>query len=189
MRRSALLIACTNLAGLPLRAPLAAAASLLSVRRSAPDASGLSASSSPRVHDRPRRWRRRRFVAAAAVPLLTRLVPISLPIGDASAFDARVLAFSLGLSLVTALAFGVAPAWRLCRAPDMNDSRGEARSSAAKRGQRARAALVVAQVAASVVLLVAAALLLRRCGAQQADPGSHDNVLAVQTPLAWPRMH
>ena len=128
-------------------------------------------------------------VAAAAVPLLTRLVPISLPIGDASAVDARVLAFALGLSLVTALAFGVAPAWRLCRAPDMNDLRAGARASAAKRGQRARAALVVAQVAASVALLVAAALLLRALWrVQQVDPGFRtDNVLAVQTPLAWPR--
>ena len=49
------------------------------------------------------------FLAAATVPLLWRLVPAALPTDATPGIDLRVLAFAVGLTLVTALAFGLAP--------------------------------------------------------------------------------
>jgi predicted permease len=129
------------------------------------------------------------LVAMAALPLLARLVPVSLPIGEASALHGRVLLFASVLIVATALGFGVAPALRVCRAPDMNDLRAGTRSAVTRRGQRLRAVLVAAQVTASVALLVSAGLLIRALArVQSVDPGFRTaDVLAIQTPLPWPK--
>jgi predicted permease len=77
------------------------------------------------------------------------------------ATDLRVLGFTLLLSLLTGLVFGIAPAWRATRidlTPSLKDSgRG---SSAASRSLLSKG-LIVAQVAMSLLLLVGAGLLLR----------------------------
>jgi len=74
--------------------------------------------------------------------------------------DARVLAFSVALSLLTALIFGLAPAWQASRIDLQSAVKTQGRATS--RGQnRARAVLVVGQVALAVVLLVGAGLLLR----------------------------
>ena len=75
--------------------------------------------------------------------------------------DWRVLGFTLALSLLTGIIFGIVPAWRATKvdlAPALKDnSRG---SSAASRSLLSRS-LVVAQVALSLLLLVGAGLFLR----------------------------
>jgi putative ABC transport system permease protein len=77
------------------------------------------------------------------------------------ALDARILAFTLGMSVVTGIVFGLAPAWRASR-PDLNESLKEgARSGAGASRSRMRSALVVAEVALSLVLLVCAGLLIK----------------------------
>jgi len=69
-----------------------------------------------------------------------------------------VMLFTLGVSLVTGICFGIAPAWTASRAQPVDALRGASRSTSEKTsiGQRA---LVVAQAALSVVLLSAAVML------------------------------
>ena len=86
--------------------------------------------------------------------------------------DWRVLGFTLGLSLLTGIVFGVAPAWRSTRVdltPTLKDSgRG---SSAVHRSLLSRG-LVVVQVALSLLLLVGAGLFVRTLlNLQRVDPG------------------
>jgi len=75
--------------------------------------------------------------------------------------DWRVLGFTLALSLLTGIVFGLAPAWRATKVdltPTLKDSgRG---SSAASRSLLSRG-LVVMQVALSLLLLVGAGLFVR----------------------------
>jgi len=86
----------------------------------------------------------------------------------------HVLAYALGLSLFTGIAFGLVPALRSSR-PDLNSAmKGEgAHFGAAKRsGRFLLSTLVGSQVAVCMVLLLAAGLLLRGLyNAQTIDPG------------------
>ena len=93
--------------------------------------------------------------------------------------DARVLAFTLLLSLGTALLFGIAPALRATRvdlSPSLKEGRGMA--AVASRSPLAKA-LIVSQVALSLVLLIAAGLFLRSLvNLANLDAGfNKDNVL------------
>jgi putative ABC transport system permease protein len=76
--------------------------------------------------------------------------------------DPTVLAFTFGLSLVTALLFGAAPAWHL-GSPKLGDALRHGASGVVRGGggARVRKLLVVAQMALSVILLVGAGLLVR----------------------------
>ena len=74
--------------------------------------------------------------------------------------DARVLGFTLALSLFTAILFGLAPALRATRA-DLTPGLRDATPGAGRRSTRLRSTLVVAQVALSLVVLVTAGLLVR----------------------------
>jgi predicted permease len=124
------------------------------------------------------------LLAGAGVPLMTRLVPMTLPIADTPAIDLRVLLFAGALSVVTGLAFGAWPAWRMERGVDLNGLREGARSGGGRK-ERLRAVLVMAEVAASVVLLVSAGLLIRALlRVQETDPGFRaENVLTMRTAL------
>jgi putative ABC transport system permease protein len=84
--------------------------------------------------------------------------------------DAIVLGFTLALSIGTALAFGLVPAWAALRpdvAPVIKD---EAVSGGSSRS-RLRDALVIAQIAASLVLLAGAGLLARSLADVLRGPG------------------
>src|SRR5215471_18860859 len=86
--------------------------------------------------------------------------------------DGRVLGFTMGLSLLTGLVFGLVPAWRATKVdltPTLKDSgRG---SSAASRSLFGRG-LVVTQVALSLLLMIGAGLFVRTLvNLQRADPG------------------
>ncbi|MBL8203179.1 MAG: ABC transporter permease [Blastocatellia bacterium] len=86
--------------------------------------------------------------------------------------DWRVLGFTMALSLLTGIIFGLAPAWRATRVdltPTLKDSgRG---SSAATRSLLSRG-LVVLQVALSLLLVVGAGLFVRTLlNLQQVEPG------------------
>src|SRR6185437_1996615 len=76
--------------------------------------------------------------------------------------DARVLLATFALSLVTAVVFGLVPAWQASRL-DVQAALSEGGSRSIAGGARhwSRRALVVAEVALGVVLLVGAGLLLR----------------------------
>jgi putative ABC transport system permease protein len=74
-----------------------------------------------------------------------------------------VLLFALGISLVTGVVFGIAPAWMTAHAEPIEALRGANRSLGGNRGifgtAGAPKALVIVQVAVSLVLLSAAAML------------------------------
>lgn len=124
-------------------------------------------------------------VAVAAVPLLARLAPASLPLGDPQAFDVRMLAFALLTTLLTGLAFGVVPALRVCRGAGAQALRERTASGMSRRGERLRGALVLAEVTASIVLLVASGLLIRALWrVRSVDPGFRtERVLTLRTAL------
>ena len=97
-----------------------------------------------------------------------------LPIGFELFLDARILAFTAGLTAAAALLIGLVPAVRASGVAPLPALRGEATTGAAGRGHL-ESAMVVSQVALSVVCLVFAALFLR--GARRAvtaDTGMRD---------------
>ncbi|HUH12674.1 MAG TPA: ABC transporter permease [Longimicrobiales bacterium] len=97
----------------------------------------------------------------------------SIPRADAVSLDAGVLLFALGVTLVTALLFGLAPALRSgARAPADALASGGRSGVGGRRAARLRAGLIVAEVALAVVLVAGAGLMLRSFGALTAqDPG------------------
>lgn len=85
-------------------------------------------------------------LAAGAVHLFRLLRPISLPLGTVVNVNVQVLAFTVGLAVLTALLFSSAPAWRASQV-DLNESLKAAGRSAST-GLAARAAgklLIVAE--------------------------------------------
>src|SRR5438105_110894 len=86
---------------------------------------------------------------AAAIPLH------NYRIGEIQ-IDPTVLAFALGLSLVTGILFGLVPALTTAKVDLFGALKDGSRHGEGKRSQRLRSGLVVAQVAAAVVLLTGA---------------------------------
>ncbi len=127
------------------------------------------------------------LVAFSALPLLTKLVPDSLPISQAPSVDLRVMAFAALITVLTGIGFGVVPARRACRA----DLRALWEGSRAGGGRREglRSALVIVEIMASVALLVSSGLLMRALWRIQAtDPGFRaDGVLTINTALPMPK--
>ena len=129
------------------------------------------------------------LLAMAALPALTRLVPAELPIAATPAMDLRVLAVAALVTVLAALAFGVAPALRACRDLDSEGLREGARGGIGARRARLVRAVVVVEICVSLVLLVASGLLLRTLSQLQArDPGFRaDGVMTLRTWLPWPK--
>lgn len=135
-------------------------------------------------------------LAYVCLPLMANLAPGNLPTAQVPAIDGRVLFFAAGLTLITGLAFGAWPAWRMGRGVDLAGLRDGARAGGGAR-ERTRSALVAVEVAVSITLLVSAGLLLRALErVQSADTGFHaDRVLTLDTWLppkynaAAPRLH
>ena len=128
------------------------------------------------------------LLAFAALPLLVRLVPNSLPIAGAPAIDARVLLGAACITGLTALGFGILPALRACSAT-LTGLREGSRSGAGGRKERLRSALVVAEIAGSLVLLICSGLLVRALWRlQNVDPGFRTaGVLTLRTALPMPK--
>src|SRR5207245_2638212 len=74
-----------------------------------------------------------------------------------------VLLFALGISVITGVVFGIAPAWMASRTEPIEALRGANRTVPGRRGALGTAAaqstLVIVQAAVSLVLLSAAAML------------------------------
>lgn len=94
--------------------------------------------------------------------LLRPVLPADLPQIDAIAIDGKVLAFTLVLSLVTSLIFGLLPALRASR-PNLQQALQEGGGAPGRGfgGGRLSSALVAVEVALSVVVAAGAALLLQ----------------------------
>jgi putative ABC transport system permease protein len=125
-------------------------------------------------------------LAVWGIEALRSLQPGIVPRIGEIGLDPRVLGFALGLSLLTAVLFGLVPMWRLTR-EDLREGLTEGSRGVAGGGgfRRARAALVQAEVALAFVLLAGAALLLRSFDRlQQVDPGfSTDRILTARVTL------
>jgi predicted permease len=128
--------------------------------------------------------------AVVATRVLLSLNPESLPPMFDAGVDVKVLAFSLALSVITGLLFGLLPALDAARA-DLHDSlkEGGRGSSAGRTGERVRRGLVVAQVGLALMLLVGAGLLIRSFNELTRvklgyDP---DHVLTAGLRIAGPR--
>ncbi|MEJ2701829.1 MAG: ABC transporter permease [Sedimentisphaerales bacterium] len=113
---------------------------------------------------------------------LVALCPADIPRLQETNVDLRVLGFTLGVSLLTGLLFGLVPAWR---ASDIgvNEAlkQGTGRTTGGRRWRRLHDGLVVSQLGLSLVLLIGAALLIRTLVVLQAvDLGFQpQNLLAV----------
>jgi putative ABC transport system permease protein len=113
------------------------------------------------------------LLAMWGLDVLIALAPPDIPRLESISLDGGVLAFTLALSVLTGIVFGLAPALAASRT-DLNETLKEGtRGSTEGRGrQRVRNVLVTAAVAMSLVLLVGAGLLLRSfMRASGVDPG------------------
>ncbi len=107
--------------------------------------------------------------------------------GSAVGLDWRVLAFTLGLSLLTGIVFGLFPALAASR-PDLNATLKESgsRQGTGFRQSKARSMLVISEVSLAMLLLIGAALLIRTFIALRAvNPGFNSHhVLTMDMSLA-----
>ncbi len=125
-------------------------------------------------------------ITQAVVGLLTRALPaLPVTLNLAVTVNARVVLFGLGVALVTAVVFGLAPARHALGADLAPLLHGQA-ATADKRRLFLRQALVVTQVALSLMLVVTAALFARTLGqAARIDPGfTTDDVVLANVDVA-----
>jgi putative ABC transport system permease protein len=101
-------------------------------------------------------------IAYWGVYALHALVPDNVPRMGEVRVDPLVLGFTLGISLLTGIIFGLAPAWQVGRTSLHGTLKETGQSTSAARGtRRLRGILVVSEMALAVLLLVGAGLLIR----------------------------
>ncbi|MGA3042232.1 MAG: ABC transporter permease [Bryobacteraceae bacterium] len=112
-------------------------------------------------------------LAYAALRLLALIAPASLPRIENITIDPLVLLFTLAISLVAGVLFGIMPAIKYAGASLTGTLRAGGRSlSQSREAHRVRNTLVVLQVALAVVLLIGSGLMIRTFQAlRQVQPG------------------
>ncbi|WP_338867546.1 ABC transporter permease [Myxococcus stipitatus] len=122
------------------------------------------------------------LLAEMVRPALLALAPEGrLVEGAEVGLNGSVLVFSVAVSLLTGVLFGLLPAWQSSR-PDLQDAlrAGAQRATAGPGSGKTRTMLVVGQVALAVVLLVGAGLLIRGFGSlREVRPGFDANGVHV----------
>lgn len=117
---------------------------------------------------------------------LLALSPGNIPRLDTIQIDSQVLLFAMGVSLLTGVVFGLAPALTISK-PELNNTLKEGGRGGAEGGaaRRLRSGLAITEIALSFVLLVGAGLLIRSfLQLQQVNPGFNvDHVLTVKLAL------
>ena len=122
------------------------------------------------------------LIAVWGVEALLAMDPAGIPRLGEVQVDPYVIVFTLALSLLTGLVFGVAPALQSAKSGISSTLKEGGRGALSSRGSaRTRSALVIAEVALAVTLLAGAGLLIRSFGKLAAvDPG-----FKVQPALAF----
>jgi len=121
------------------------------------------------------------------VDLIKALAPADVPRIHAVVVDARVLAFAVGVSLMTALIFGLAPAVQAWR-PEIQSALKSTHATVGGTRVRLRNGLIAGEIALALTLLIGAGLLLRSFAAiLEVNPGFRkEGVVALQV-FAWDR--
>jgi putative ABC transport system permease protein len=111
----------------------------------------------------------------------------SLPGLSSVPLDARVIAFTLGISVLTAMFFGVVPMATGMRRELSDVLREGPRAAGGRKQHRLQSGLVITSVAFAFVLLVASGLLIRSfMNLMNAESGIHEhNVLSVEVTLPY----
>jgi putative ABC transport system permease protein len=112
-------------------------------------------------------------------------IPIDLPFWMKFDLDGRVLGFTAGVTLLTALIFGAAPALQASKV-DLNEALKEGgRNASGAARHRTLHSLVVAEVALSLILLIGAGLMMRSfMRLQHTDSGFNpENLLTLRLNL------
>jgi putative ABC transport system permease protein len=124
------------------------------------------------------------LVAMWSFALLRQLIPSGLAGSAALGLDGHTLGFTLGLSLLTGVLFGLAPAWQATRM-DVNEALKQSGARSGAGHHRLQNALVVTEVALALVLTVGAGLLIQTFyRLRQVDVGFRmENTLTLQTRL------
>ncbi|MFL6569734.1 MAG: ABC transporter permease, partial [Chthoniobacterales bacterium] len=119
------------------------------------------------------------LVAAWAVPVLMSMAPPVLTGFKEITLDRGVLVFSLILSVLTGVLFGLAPAFQASSA-NPSDSLGEGERGSTSAHSRSRSVLITTEVALTLVLLIAAGLMMKSFGKlTKVDPGFRAENLLV----------
>ena len=116
--------------------------------------------------------------------LLLAVVPEDMPFWMKFDLDLRVLGFTLAISFLTIILFGIAPALQSART-DLNNILKEGGRGAGSSRNRLRSLLVVAEVALSFVLLAGAGLMVRSLAKLEGVQSgiNPERVLTVEVPL------
>ncbi len=126
------------------------------------------------------------LLALWGVDILTSIIPEDIPRLSEMRLDGRVLVFTFGISLLTGLIFGLAPALQASK-PDLNETLkdGGRGGSAGFRRQRLLSMFVVCEIALALILLIGSGLLIKSfLRLQHTKPGfSPDNLLSMDISL------
>jgi putative ABC transport system permease protein len=117
--------------------------------------------------------------------VLISIIPEGAPRLDQVGIDFRVLAFAFGISALTGILFGLAPALQASKLDVSRSLKEGGRSGEGHRRTSARSLLLIGEVALSLILLVGAGLLIKSfLRLQEVRPGftSH-NVLVASVSL------
>jgi putative ABC transport system permease protein len=128
------------------------------------------------------------LVAVWSFALLRQLIPQGLAASVTLGLDGQALAYTLGLSLLTGVLFGLAPAWQATRM-DVNVALKQSGSRSGAGHNRLQSAMVVGEVALALVLLIGAGLLIQTFyRLRQVDVGFRvENTLTLQTRVSRAR--
>jgi len=129
------------------------------------------------------------LLARLSMRVLVALIPTGLPGASELSIDGRLLAFTLGISLLTGIVFGIAPAFETTSLEVSEKLKEGGRAGVSGKRRRFRDALVVAEVALALILLVSAGLLLQTLRNLHAiDAGFNpENILTMSTRLPSPK--
>ena len=123
-------------------------------------------------------------VAKLGMGLVVKVLGQQLPQSIDISLDAEVLAFTLGLSILTGILAGLMPAWKLSKS-NVNETLKQGGRSGDTGGNSTQSVLVVCEVALSLVLLAGAGLMIRSLwNLRGANPGfDSSNLLTMAVPM------